>query len=83
MASPNAHEFAARFSQDASRKADADKRGRLIGSGPAEGGLHELWEMNEFSASGFGDEVAMFFELPHVTLLEMMAAEVLRVTIVR
>lgn len=75
MASPNAHEFAARFSQKAGRKADADKLGRLNGSGPAEGGLRKLWEMSELSASEFADEVALFFELPRVTLQEMMAAE--------
>lgn len=71
MASPNAHEFAARFSL----KADADKLGRLNGSGPTEGGLRKLWEMSELSASEFADEVALFFELPRVTLQEMMAAE--------
>ena len=75
MASPNAHEFAARFSQKAGLKADADKLGRLNGSGPAEGGLRKLWEMSELSASEFADEVALFFELPRVTLQEMMAAE--------
>lgn len=71
MASPNAHEFAARFSL----KADADKLGRLNGSGPTEGGLRKLWEMSELSASEFADEVALFFGLPRVTLQEMMAAE--------
>lgn len=71
MASPNAHEFAARFSL----KADADKLGRLNGSGPTEGGLRRLWEMSELSASEFADEVALFFGLPRVTLQEMMAAE--------
>ncbi|WP_426407612.1 GspE/PulE family protein [Bradyrhizobium ganzhouense] len=75
MASPNAHEFAARFSQKAGLKADADKLGRLNGSGPAEGGLRKLWEMSELSASEFADEVALFFELPRMTLQEMMAAE--------
>ncbi|WP_375167500.1 GspE/PulE family protein [Bradyrhizobium sp. CCGUVB4N] len=75
MASPNAHEFAARFSQKTGLKADADKLGRLNGSGPAEGGLRKLWEMSELSASEFADEVALFFELPRVTLQEMMAAE--------
>src|SRR5215468_8765161 len=75
MASPNAHEFAARFSQKAGLKADADKLGRLNGSGPTEGGLRKLWEMSELSASEFADEVALFFELPRVTLQEMMAAE--------
>jgi general secretion pathway protein E len=75
MASPNAHEFAARFSQKAGLKADADKLGRLNGSGPAEGGLRKLWEMSELSASEFADEVALFFELPRVALQEMMAAE--------
>lgn len=74
MASPNAHDFAARF-QKAGRKADADKLGRLNGSGPTEGGLRKLWEMSELSASEFADEVALFFELPRVTLQEMMAAE--------
>lgn len=71
MASPNAHEFTARFSL----KANADKLGRLNGSGPTEGGLRKLWEMSELSASEFADEVALFFELPRVTLQEMMAAE--------
>lgn len=71
MTSPNAHEFAARFSL----KADADKLGRLNGSGPTEGGLRKLWEMSELSASEFADEVALFFGLPRVTLQEMMAAE--------
>jgi general secretion pathway protein E len=75
MASPNAHEFAACFSQKAGLKADADKLGRLSGSGPAEGGLRKLWEMSELSASEFADEVALFFELPRVTLQEMMGAE--------
>ncbi|HEV2156709.1 GspE/PulE family protein [Bradyrhizobium sp.] len=75
MASPNAHEFAARFSQKADLKADAEKLGRLNGSGPTEGGLRKLWEMSELSASEFADEVALFFELPRVTLQEMMAAE--------
>ncbi|WP_375314018.1 GspE/PulE family protein [Bradyrhizobium sp. A5] len=75
MASPNAHEFAARFSQKAGLKANADKLGRLNGSGPIEGGLRKLWEMSELSASEFADEVALFFELPRVTLQEMMAAE--------
>ncbi|OAF15861.1 general secretion pathway protein GspE [Bradyrhizobium centrolobii] len=75
MASPNAHEFAARFSQKAGLKADADKLGRLNGAGPTEGGLRKLWEMSELSASEFADEVAGFFELPRVTLQEMMAAE--------
>lgn len=75
MVSPNAHEFAARFSQKAGLRADADKLGRLNGSGPAEGGLRKLWEMSELSASEFADEVALFFELPRVTLQEMMAAE--------
>ncbi|MBR0858787.1 GspE/PulE family protein [Bradyrhizobium liaoningense] len=74
MAFPNAHEFAARFGQKAGLKADADKL-RLNGSGPAEGGLRKLWEMSEFSASEFADEVALFFDLPRVTLQEMMAAE--------
>lgn len=71
MASPNAHEFAARFSL----KADPDKLGRLNGSGPADGGLRRLWEMSELSASEFADEVSLFFELPRVTLQEMMTAE--------
>lgn len=71
MTSPNAHEFAARFSL----KADADKLGRLNGSGPTEGGLRKLWEMSELSASEFADEVALFFGLPRVALQEMMAAE--------
>lgn len=75
MASPHAHEFAARFSQKAGLKADADKLGRLNGSGSTEGGLRKLWEMSELSASEFADEVALFFELPRVTLQEMMAAE--------
>lgn len=75
MASPNAHEFAARFSQKAGLKADADKLGRLAGSGPTEGGLRKLWEMSELSASEFADEVALFFGVPRVTLQEMMAAE--------
>ncbi|TYL89335.1 type II/IV secretion system protein [Bradyrhizobium rifense] len=75
MALPNAHEFAARFGQKAGLKADADKLGRLNGSGPTEGGLRKLWEMSELSASEFADEVAIFFELPRVTLQEMMAAE--------
>lgn len=75
MASPNAHEFAARFSQKAGLKADADKLGRLNGSGPTEGGLRKLWEMSELSASEFADEVALFFELPRVTLQEMMGTE--------
>jgi general secretion pathway protein E len=75
MASPNAHEFAARFSQKAGLKAEADKLGRLNGSGPTESGLRKLWEMSELSASEFADEVALFFELPRVTLQEMMAAE--------
>lgn len=74
MASPNAHEFAARFSRTAGLKADADKLGRLNGSGP-ESGLRKLWEMSELSASEFADEVALFFELPRVTLQEMMAKE--------
>lgn len=71
MASPNAHEFAARFSL----KADPDKLGRLNGSGPADGGLRRLWEMSELSASEFADEVSLFFELPRVTLQEMMTAD--------
>lgn len=71
MASPNAHEFAARFSL----KADPDKLGRLNGSGPADGGLRRLWEKSELSASEFADEVSLFFELPRVTLQEMMTAE--------
>lgn len=71
MASPNAHEFAARFSL----KADPDKLGRLNGSGPADGGLRRLWEMSELSASEFADEVSLFFELPRVALQEMMTAE--------
>lgn len=75
MASPNAHEFAARFSQKAGLKADADKLSRLNGSGPTEGGLRKLWEMSELSASEFADEVALFFELPRVTLQEMMGTE--------
>ncbi|MCP3368300.1 GspE/PulE family protein [Bradyrhizobium cajani] len=75
MAFPNAHEFAARFGQKAGLKADADKLGRSNGAGPAEGGLRKLWEMSEFSANEFADEVALFFELPRVTLQEMMAAE--------
>jgi general secretion pathway protein E len=75
MVSPNAHEFAARFSQKAGLKADADKLGRLNGAGPSEGGLRRLWELSELSASEFADEVAVFFELPRVTLQEMMTAE--------
>jgi general secretion pathway protein E len=75
MASPNAHEFAARFSQKAGLKAPADKLGRLNGAGPVEGGLRKLWEMSELSASEFADEVSLFFELPRVTLQEMMATE--------
>lgn len=75
MASPNAHEFAARFSQKSGLKMDADKLGRLNGAGPTEGGLRKLWEMSELSASEFADEVALFFELPRVTLQDMMAAE--------
>lgn len=75
MASPNAHEFAARFSQKSGLKMDADKLGRLNGAGPIEGGLRKLWEMSELSASEFADEVALFFELPRVTLQDMMAAE--------
>lgn len=71
MVSPNAHEFAARFSL----KADPDKLGRLNGSGPADGGLRRLWEMSELSASEFADEVSLFFELPRVTLQEMMTAD--------
>lgn len=71
MASPNAHEFAARFSL----KADPDKLGRLNGSGPADGGLRRLWEMSELSASEFADEVSLFFELPRVTLQEMMTSD--------
>lgn len=75
MASPNAHEFAARFSQKAGLKADGNKLGRLNGSGPTEGGLRKLWEMSELSASEFADEVALFFELPRIALQEMIAAE--------
>ncbi len=75
MASPNAYEFAARFSQKAGLKADADKLGKLNGSGPVEGGLRKLWEMSELSASEFANEVALFFDLPRVTLQDMMAAE--------
>lgn len=75
MASPNAHEFVARFSQKVGLKPDADKLGRPNGSRPAEGGLRKLWEMSELSASEFADEVSLFFELPRITLQEMMATE--------
>jgi general secretion pathway protein E len=75
MAFPNAHEFAARFSQKAGLRADSDKLGGLNRSGPAEGGLRKLWEMSELSASEFADEVALFFELPRAALQDMMAAE--------
>ncbi|QQO32154.1 type II/IV secretion system protein [Bradyrhizobium diazoefficiens] len=75
MASPNAHEFVARFSQKVGLNPDADKLGRPNGSRPAEGGLRKLWEMSELSASEFADEVSLFFELPRVTLQEMMATE--------
>jgi general secretion pathway protein E len=74
MASPNAHEFAARFCQKAGLKAEPDKLGKPNGSG-GEGGLRRLWEMSELSASEFADEVAGFFELPRLSLQEMMATE--------
>lgn len=74
MASPNAHEFAARFCQKAGLKAGPDKPSGPNGAG-GEGGLRKLWQMSELSASEFADEVADFFGLPRVTLQDMMAAE--------
>jgi general secretion pathway protein E len=36
--------------------------------------LRDLWEVSDLSASDFADEVARFFELPRVTLPQLLAA---------
>jgi len=47
--------------------------------GPAEGSargkkLRDLWELTDLSANDFADEVARFYKLPRVNLLQMVAA---------
>jgi general secretion pathway protein E len=37
--------------------------------------LHRLWGLTDLSANDFADEVAGFFEVPRVTLPDLMAAE--------
>src|ERR1700751_2831480 len=36
--------------------------------------LRDLWEVTDLSASDFADEVARFYDLPRVTLPQLMAA---------
>jgi general secretion pathway protein E len=37
--------------------------------------LHKLWGLTDLSASDFADEVAAFFDVPRVTLQDLLAAE--------
>jgi general secretion pathway protein E len=37
--------------------------------------LHKLWGLTDLSASDFADEVAAFFQVPRVTLQDLLAAE--------
>ena len=43
-------------------------------SGRGETKLRELWEMTELSANDFADEVALFYDLPRLSLPELVAA---------
>jgi general secretion pathway protein E len=47
------------------------------GSAPSQGDriLHRLWGLTDLSANDFADEVAVFFQVPRVTLQDLMAAE--------
>ncbi len=49
----------------------------LNGSAQSQGDrtLHKLWGLTDLSASDFADEVAGFFQVPRVTLRDLLAAE--------
>jgi general secretion pathway protein E len=53
--------------------------GRAAGTGqigaPAVKALRELWESTDLPAAEFADEVARFFKLPRIGLLELLATE--------
>src|SRR5277367_2752768 len=51
-------------------------RAELSGSGEtaAVNGLRELWEKSDLPASKFADEVATFWELPRLSLQELLSA---------
>src|ERR1700726_4376722 len=53
--------------------------GRAVGAGqpgaPAVKALRELWEYNDLPAAEFADEVARFFKLQRIGLLELLATE--------
>jgi general secretion pathway protein E len=44
-------------------------------SGENETKLRDLWQLTELSANDFADEVARFYELPRLSLPELMAAQ--------
>ncbi len=42
---------------------------------PGDRPLHKLWGLTELSANDFADEVASFFQVPRITLPDLLAAE--------
>src|SRR5260370_13341911 len=42
---------------------------------PANRALQKLWELTDLSANDFADEVAEFFQVPRITLPELLSAE--------
>ena len=55
----------------------AAARGAALGQGgaPAVKALRELWESTDLPAAEFADEVARFFKLQRISLLELLATE--------
>jgi general secretion pathway protein E len=55
----------------------ATARGAALGQGgaPAVKALRELWESTDLPAAEFADEVARFFKLQRISLLELLATE--------
>src|SRR5260221_3480576 len=42
---------------------------------PANRALQKLWELTDLSANDFADEVAEFFQVPRITLPELLSAQ--------
>src|SRR5258705_4783399 len=69
-----AHEFANHLRDKNHLPGDS---GVLNGAAPAPANraLQKLWELTDLSANDFADEVAEFFQVPRITLPELLSAQ--------
>jgi general secretion pathway protein E len=73
-----AHEFANHLRRKNHLAENALPNGAANGSAQSQGddrALHKLWGLTDLSANDFADEVADFFQVPRITLRDLLAAE--------